>query len=78
MPVPARLPAQVRALRLIGAIGLMVALAALAAVLNGQPAATSRTLIAAAIALGSTALLGMAAVALRHVSQKKEKNDHRS
>ena len=76
--MPARLPAQVRALRLIGALGLLLAIAALAAILQGQPAATGRTLIAAAIAFGSTALLGMAAVALRHVSRKKEKNDDRS
>ena len=77
MPVPGRLAAQVRALRLIAALALIVALAALAAILNGESATRSRGLIAAAIVLGCSALLGMAAVALVHAYRKKVQNDHR-
>ena len=77
MPVPGRLPAQVRALRLVAALALIVALAALAAILNRESPATSRGLIAAAIVLGCSSLLGMAVVAAAHAHRKKVQNDHR-
>ena len=77
MPVPVRLAPYIRALRLMGALALLVGLAAVVTIVKGDPAARSLALIAVAIALGMTALLGMALVALPLILRKKETNDPR-
>ena len=78
MPGQVRLPATIRVLRLAAAMSLIIALAAIATIVNGDSPAKSRVLVAAAIGLGSLALLGMAVIALPHVRRKKEQNDPRS
>lgn len=77
MPVPVRLAAYIRVLRLMGALALLVGLVAVAAIVKGGPADRSLSLIALAIVLGMTALLGMALIALPLIPRKKETNDPR-
>jgi hypothetical protein len=77
MPGQVRLPATIRVLRLAAAMSLVIALAAIATIVNGDSPAKSRVLVAAAIGLGSLALMGMALIALPHVRRKKEQNDPR-
>ena len=78
MPAISRLPTLVRVLRLAAALSLIVALAAIATIVDGDSPAKSRALVAAAITLGSLALLGLALAALPHVRRKKDLNDPRS
>jgi hypothetical protein len=78
MAAHGRTPSLLRVLRLMAALSLIVALAAVATIVNGDSAARSELLIAAAIILGSCALLGMALAALPFIRRKKEQNDARS
>jgi len=77
MPVQGRLPTPMRILRLVAAMSLIVAVAAVATIVNGDPPARSRTLVAAAITLGFLALLGMALLIFAYARRKKVKNDPR-
>ena len=67
----------IRILRFIAALAIIVALAALVTIVQGEPAGRSHALVAAAIFLGAGALLGMTLVALPHAYRKKDKNDPR-
>ena len=78
MPASGRLSALVRALRLMAALSLVVALAADAAIVNGGTQAKCQALVAAAIILGCFALLGLALLALSYIPRKKDQNDPRS
>jgi hypothetical protein len=78
MPVSGRLSQLTRLLRLMAAVSLIIALAGVFTILNGESAARSQALIAAAIVLGSLALLGSALLALPFAHRKKDKNDPRS
>ena len=77
MPGQGRLPIPMRVLRVAAAMSLIVALAAVATIVNGDSPARSRALIAAAIMLGALALLGMALLALAYARRKKVQNDTR-
>lgn len=68
----------IRALRLVAAFAIVVALAAVTTIIKGGPVARSQALVAAAIVLGASALVGMALAALPYVRRKKEQNDTRS
>ena len=61
----------------MGALALLVALAAIAVLVKGDQADRGPMLIAVAIALGMTALIGMAFVALPLIHRKKRTNDSR-
>ena len=78
MPVSGRFPTLLRVLRVMAVMSLVIALAAVATIVNGDSLAKSRGLVAAAIVLGSCALLGMALMARPFVRRKKEQNDPRS
>ena len=65
----------VRVLRLVAALGVISALAAIVTIVKGDPAGRSQTLVTAAIILGATALLGMGIAAWPFI--KKVKNDPR-
>ena len=78
MPVQGRLPSLFRLLRLMAALSLLIALAAVATIVNGDSAARSQVLVVLAIGLGSCALLGMALVAVATIRRKKGWNDTRS
>ena len=71
-----RLPAVVRILRLAAALSLILAVAGVATIVNGDSLVKSQALVAVAIALGSLALLGMALLA--YAFRQKDKNDPRS
>ena len=77
MPVSGRLPALVRAFRAMGLLSLITALVAVATILTGDSATNGPALIAVAIMLGSSALLGLAVLALPYAYRKKDKNDPR-
>lgn len=77
MPAQGRLPPLLRAMRLTAALSIIVALAAIATIVNGDPAVKSQALIVAAILFGSVALLGMAIAVLPYIRRKKDKNDPR-
>ena len=66
----------VRILRLVAALGVILALVAVATIVKGDAAERSQALVAFAMILGATALLGMAIVAWPY--RRKEKNDPRS
>lgn len=68
----------IRVLRLAAVLSLIIALAAVATIVNGDSVAKSRALVVVAIAIGAGALLGMALLALPIALQKKDKNDPRS
>jgi hypothetical protein len=76
MPAQGRLAAVARLLRLLAAASLIVALAAIATIVNGDGAAKSRALILLSIMLGSLVLLGTALLA--HAYIRKDPNDPRS
>ena len=78
MPDQGRLPSLLRVLRLMAALSLIIALAAVATIVNGDPASKSQALVVIAIGLGSCALLGMALVAVTTIRRKKGWNDPRS
>lgn len=78
MPIQGRLPFLLRLLRLAAALSLIIALAAVATILNGDPVPGSQALVVVAIGLGSSALLGMALTALHYTRRKKEWNDRQS
>ena len=78
MPAEGRLLAPMRILRLAAALSLIVALAAIATIVNGDAPAKSRALVAVAVLLGAVALLGMAGLALPYVRRKKDPDDPRS
>ena len=75
MATQGRLPAMARLLRLAAALSLIVAIAGVATIVNGDSPAKSQALVAMAIALGSIALLGMALLA--YAFRQKDKNDPR-
>ena len=80
MPAPSRLPSAksgIRMLRLAAAMSVVVALVAVVAIMKGDPAGKSHSLIVAAIALGAFALFGMAIVTLPYIHRQKDKNDSR-
>ena len=67
----------IRMLRLMAAFAIVVALAAVVTIMKGDPADRSKALVAAAIVLGASALLGMTLVALPYAHRKKDQNDPR-
>jgi hypothetical protein len=77
MPLSTRHHALVRALRIMAVLSPIVALAAVATIMNGDSTAKSHALIAVSIMLGSSALLGLAVLALPHAYRKKDKHDPR-
>ena len=75
MPAPDRLPSAergIRILRLAAALSVIVAVIAVVAILKGDDAGKSNTLIIVAIALGACALVGMAILALPHAYRRKD------
>ena len=78
MPAQGRHHAMLRLLRLMAALSLIIALAAVATIVNGDTTAKSQALVAVAIGMGSCALLGMALVAAAHFRRRKGWNDRRS
>ena len=78
MPAQGRLPSLFRLLRLMAGLSLLIALAAVATIVNGDSAAKSQVLVVVAISLSSCALLGMALAAVATIRRKKDWNDSRS
>ena len=62
----------------MAALSLIIALAAVATIVNGGSAANSQALVILAIGLGFCALLGMALSAVATIRRKKGCNDPRS
>jgi len=62
----------------MAALSLIIALAAVATIVNGDSAAKSQALVILAIGLGFCALLGMALSVVATIRRKKGCNDPRS
>ena len=80
MPAPDPLPPAeryVRVLRLLAGLSLAVALVAVGAIAKGGLGEVGQKLIIMAIALGASALVGMAVIALPYTHSQKDKNDPR-
>ena len=74
MPQLDRLPSAergVRILRLAAALSVIIALVAVVTIVKGDHAGKTNALILVAIVLAACALVGMAALALRHAYSRK-------
>ena len=76
MPANDRLPSAERGfriLRLAAALSVIVAMVAVVTVVKGDLAGKSQALIAAAVVLGASALVGMAVLTLTYAYRRKDR-----